>query len=417
MTTIFEKEQTLVKWKYLYYNGQTEVPDFVYDKLEDELRELGSSVINIVDCPNVETLIKYNLLDELTVGEKGIRFKHIFPMLSLKKFKVTKDKDGNELFPSDIINFFNKVKNTIVTCTPKFDGNSMELIYVNNNGVFNLNQSLTRGNEDLGGGLDKTDKMKLIVPNTIIPQPEYKSYDKIVIRGEVIIPTEIWSQKWSDPNKVDNPRNWLAGVLNSDDINYDAVKDMHFVAYQVTFIENGELTRPVDQLGYLGKYGFELIFSLTTSGVDDFFTNIYPKFVQHRIDSQYALDGIVLNFSTEHWDELGENNHHPFYACAVKFPPNSAITIMENINWSLGKDGELTPVALFKPIELDGTIVKHASLHNLQWIIDNGVFPGCKVELVKFGEIIPGVKRVLEKSPNDKEYQEYLSNFIIDHTK
>lgn len=416
MTTLFEKERTYIKWKYLYYNGKTEVPDAVYDQLEDELRELGSSVVDIVDSPNIETLIKYNLLDELTVGEKGIRFKHTYPMLSLRKFTVTVDKNEKELFPADIVNFFNKVLNAVVTCTPKFDGNSMELIYVKTNDIFVLNQSLTRGNEDLGGGLDRTDKVKLIVPNSIVPHLYQQDFDKIIIRGEVIIENEVWLQKWSNPDKVDNPRNWLAGILNNDEINHDAIKDMHFVAYQITFIKNGELNRPNNPLQVLKDCGFEPIFSLTTNGFEDFFTNIYPQFIQYRIDSIYALDGIVLNFSTEHWDRLGQTSHHPHYACAVKFPANRVMTYLIDILWKLGKDGELTPVGLFKPVVLDGTIVKHASLHNLGWIIDNQVFPGCKVEIAKKGEIIPQLLRILEKSPDDLEYQNYITNFIKEYS-
>lgn len=412
--TIFDKERLYIKWKYLYYNGQTEVSDVIYDALEDELYDLKSEVVDIVDCPNIDILIKYNLLDELTVGEKGIRFKHAYPMLSLRKFTVTVDKNEKELFPIDIVNFFNKVPNAEVTCTPKFDGNSMELIYHNNGG--RLHQALTRGNEDLGGGLDRTDKLKYIVPNHL-PKIRFLDYDKIIIRGEVIIPTEIWEQKWSNPDKVDNPRNWLAGVLNADEINLDAIKDMHFVAYQVTFIENGELIKPNNQLQILKDYGFEPIFSLTTNGFEDFFTNIYPKFVQYRIESIYALDGIVLNFSTEHWDRLGQTSHHPHYACAVKFPPNRVITTLENIEWSLGKDGEYTPVADLKPVILDGTVVKHASLYNLGWVVDNNVFPGCVVEIAKKGEIIPAVLRIIKKSEYDEQYQQYLNEFIKCHIK
>lgn len=414
--TLFDKERLYIKWKYLYYNGQTEVSDEIFDKLEDELRTHGSDVVNIPDCPNIETLVKYNLLDELTVGEKGIRFKHVYPMLSLKKYQV-KIENEKEIFPIDIVNFFNKVPGGEVTCTPKFDGNSMELIFIRNNDVFVLNQSLTRGNEDLGGGLDKTDKIKHIVPNIIVPNLYHKDYDKIVIRGEVIIPTKIWETKWSDPNKVDNPRNWLAGVLNSDDINIDAIKDMHFVAYQIACIKGDKIDRFTDQLEYLQMYGFKSIFSITTNGYDDFFNLVYPKFKQYRQTCEYALDGIVLNFSPEHWDNLGENSHHPHYACAVKFPPNRVITVLNGITWKLGKDGEYTPIADLEPVILDGTIVKHASMHNLGWIVDNHVFPGCVVEIAKKGEIIPQLIRIVEKSPYEKEYQEYLNNFIKQHQK
>ena len=404
---MFEKERTYIKWKYLYYNGQTEVSDATFDKLEDELRNMGSSVVYIKDSPTLEILAKYNLLDELSSGEREIRFKHDFPMLSLRKFQVTADNDDNELFPSDIVNFFNKVPGGVVTCTPKFDGNSIELIY----NIGGLSQALTRGNDD--GGLDRTKYLKHIVPSSLDVITEHKDY-KIVIRGEVIIPTDVWEKKWSDPTKVDNPRNWVAGILNSDDADINAIKDMHFIAYRISLVRDNTETNPLNQLDILENYGFSEIFHMETTGYDDFFANVYPKFKEYRANCQYLLDGIVLNFSPEYWDILGVTSHHPHYACAVKFPPNRAITYVENITWTLGKDGELTPKAVFKPIELDGTIVKHASLHNLGWIVDNNVFPGCKVEIAKKGEIIPQLVRVLEKSPNDELYRDYIRGIIGD---
>lgn len=403
---MFQKERTYLKWKYLYYNGQTEVSDATFDKLEDELRSMGSLVVLIKDSPNFEILKKYNLLDELTVGERGIRFSHEHPMLSLRKFQVTMDTLEKELFPLDIVNFFTKVNGAVVNCTPKYDGNSMELIYVK--GV--LTQALTRGNEF--GGLDRTEAMKIVVPNKIYS----RGFEKITIRGEVIIPTELWTEKYSNPNKVDNPRNWLAGIIGTDDINIDIMKDIDFIGYHIIINDNGNIIKPTDQLGTIATFGFQEVFNLNTTNYTDFFTNVYPKFKDYRATSKYALDGIVLSFSANHWDSLGVNNHHPHWACAVKFPPNRVETYLIDILWKLGKDGEYTPVGLFKAVELDGTIVKHASLHNLGWIIDNKVYPGCKVEIAKKGEIIPQVLRVINKSIEDDLYVKYIDNFIKNYS-
>lgn len=405
---MYEKERTYLKWKYLYYNGQTEVSDATFDKLEEELRSMGSPLVLIKDSPNFEILKKYNLLDELTVGEREIRFTHEHPMLSLRKFQVTMDTLEKELFPLDIVNFFTKVNGATVNCTPKFDGNSIELIYIK--GV--LSRALTRGNEL--GGLDRTENMRFVVPSYL--PTEFLKYDKITVRGEVIIPTELWADKYSNPEKVDNPRNWLAGVLNSDEIVPDIMKDIDFVGYHV-FISDGRNTiKPTDQLGTISRMGFQEVFNLNTMDYEDFFTNVYPKFKEYRSSSKYALDGIVLSFSSDHWDSLGVNNHHPHWACAVKFPPNRVETYLLNILWKLGKDGEYTPVGLFKAVELDGTVVKHASLHNLGWIIDNKVYPGCKVEIAKKGEIIPQVLRVINKSVEDDLYVKYIDEFIKNYS-
>lgn len=403
---MYEKERTYLKWKYLYYNGQTEVSDDIFDALEEELRNMGSLVVLIKDSPNYEILKNYNLIDELVTGERNIRFVHEHPMLSLRKYQVTVDETEKEVFPEDIINFFSKVSGAVVNCTPKFDGNSMELIYVN--GV--LTQALTRGNEF--GGLDRTEAMKNVVPNIIYS----RGFNKIVIRGEVIISTELWTNKYSDSNKVDNPRNWIAGILNKDEVFVDIMKDIDFVGYHIIIHDGDNIIKPIDQLGTITSFGFQKVFNLNTTDYKDFFTNVYPKFKEYRASSKYALDGIVLSFSTDHWDSLGVTSHHPHWACAVKFPPNRVETYLLDILWKLGKDGEYTPVGLFRAVELDGTIVKHASLHNLGWIIDNKVYPGCKVEIAKRGEIIPQVQRVLGESVENELYVKYIDFFIKNHS-
>ena len=227
---------------------------------------------------------------------------------------------------------------------------------------------------------------------------------------------ELWTEKYSDPNKVDNPRNWLAGFLNSDEVIVDIMKDIDFVGYHIIISDGVNTIKPTDQLGTISRLGFQEIFNLNTSNYQDFFLNVYPKFKDYRATSKYALDGIVLSFSSNHWDSLGVTSHHPHWACAVKFPPNRVETYLLDILWKLGKDGEYTPVGLFKAVELDGTIVKHASLHNLGWIIDNKVYPGCKVEIAKKGEIIPQVIRVLGESVENELYVKYINDFIVNHS-
>ncbi len=211
-------------------------------------------------------------------------------------------------------------------------------------------------------------------------------------------------------------RNWLAGFLNSDEVVVDIMKDIDFVGYHIIINDGGNTIKPTDQLGTIVRLGFQEIFNLNTTNYTDFFTNVYPKFKNYRATSKYALDGIVLSFSANHWDSLGVTNHHPHWACAVKFPPNRVETYLIDILWKLGKDGEYTPVGLFKAVELDGTVVKHASLHNLGWIIDNKVYPGCKVEIAKKGEIIPQVIRVLGESVENELYTKYINEFIINHS-
>jgi DNA ligase (NAD+) len=404
---MFELEREYLKHKYLYYNGKTEISDADFDKLEEKIRNLGSELPNIVGSPNLEILKKYELLTILVTGNKDLHFFHPYPMLSLRKHHMTEDEHDNEIKPDDLNLFFNKKPNATILCEPKFDGNSMELIY----SYGKLIQGLTRGSDSDGGGIDKIEKMKFIVPQVI--GNGYEKYKKVVIRGENIIHLITWSVKYSDPNKVDNPRNWLAGVFNNDEVNVDILSDIDFIAYQITIVEDGELIRPINQLDELKTLGFKEFFHMYAKDYNDFFENVFPAFKQHRIDSDYALDGIVLSYPTDCWDEMGESSHHPHHSCALKFVPNKVETILINIVWKVSKDGELAPRAVLKPVELDGSVVSYASLYNLGWIIENKVFPGCLVELVKHGDIIPGINKILKESLENDEYQKYLEKTII----
>jgi len=193
------------------------------------------------------------------------------------------------------------------------------------------------------------------------------------------------------------------------------MKDIDFMAYQIVKMVEGDMIRPSNPLEKLKEIGFMEVFSLTTTGYEDFFVNVFPKFKKYRETSKHLLDGIVLNLPTKHWDRLGENSHHPHYACAVKFVPTMVTTTVIDVIWTLGKDGEYTPVAQLDAVELDGTTVRQASMHNLGWIIDNKVYPGCTVEIAKKGEIIPQIINVIAKSDDNDKYETYINDFIKTH--
>jgi DNA ligase (NAD+) len=367
---IKELENQYLEAKKLYYEGNPIMSDWDFDQLEDKLKELGSDVINIVG----------------TQHEKEIN--HLSPMLSLQKIQVL----DTEKLPIEKFNsWVSSCKhNTILEATPKFDGSSCNLIYIDGN----LNTALTRGNGKTG--TDITDKMKLIIPNKINIQ------GIVEIRGEVIIKTNLFNEKYSKDYK--NPRNFVAGILGRDETSTDIIKDFDFIAFEYR-VHNTTLYQDYNH----GNNPFE---TLSINGFDipvyarlfqpNQFGEVFFKMLEFRKNSEYGLDGYVIKYPNEFRNQIGETDHHPKWATAIKFPPTEMVTTIKSIAWNIGQSSEFKPIGILEPIELDGTTVSNVALHNIGNIVKNGLFPGAKVTIVKSGDIIPIVKDIIEPAFDQK---------------
>ena len=406
-----ELEQKYLRAKYEYYVlAQPTMLDSDYDLLENKLKNMGSEVVKFVDFPTVKEIKNLGLdvskiLDSQVRDEK--KYSHITPMLSLEKIQVL---DENDMPYPQFKLFLNRIKSEFIEATAKYDGNGQELVYRG----FKLSQALTRGDKKFG--FDKTNKMSYIVPNELNKIKELEG--KILeIRGEVVIDVKLWEQRYSDPNKVDNPRNYVAGVLNRDEYNINTLRDLKFIGYTLNVIDEktGEQTHIENTMDVLEKLGFNQVYKplvVKTESSNDGFLEIYKKFKEYRDNvCPYLVDGIVIKFPEEKRKRLGETSHHPKWAVAIKFPALEISTIILDIEWKMGKDGHLTPLAILEPVEIDGTMVSKASLSNIGTILKKGTFPGARVSVKKAGEIIPYIVGVLEKSPNHDEYVKQLENF------
>jgi DNA ligase (NAD+) len=375
---IEEKEELYLRAKAEYYKGSEIMSDLEFDTLEEELKAEGSPVVFVVDGDD-------------TVGT---RFPHMNPMLSLEKVQVL---DENVFPVEDLDKWFNKQPNKTlsVECTPKFDGSAMSLKYVNGK----LTQALTRGGGDNRGGLDKTDKLNRMVPNTITIG------GVVEIRGEIVIDKEIFAKKYAADYR--NERNFVAGIMNKDEDWEDFIDDFQFVAYHLVRDADTESVHEDNTMEMLTLCGFNkwhTPFVIHATSAAHFFSEIYDTFKHYRSDiSPYRLDGIVLKMNSVVRKQMGENSHHPKWALAIKFPPEEQITTIKNIIWQLGPSGAMTPIADLEPINLDGTTVKHASLHNLGKIIENRCWPGAHVIIAKRGDIIPQVIKVIKGATTESE--------------
>ena len=363
-------ENQYLEAKKLYYEGNPIMTDWDFDQLEEKLKELESDVINIVG----------------TKHEKEIN--HLSPMLSLQKIQVLDTQNlPIEKFNSWISNC---KQNSILEATPKFDGSSCNIIYID--GI--INTALTRG--DGKTGTDITEKIKLIVPNKINIQ------GIVEIRGEVIIKTNLFDEKYSKDYK--NPRNFVAGILGRDETTINIIKDFDFIAFEYR-VHNTTLyqdynhgNNPTETLSSNGFIIPELFELFTVNQ----FSELFFKMLQFRKDSIYGLDGYVIKYPNEFRNQIGETDHHPKWATAIKFPPTEMVTTIKSIAWNIGQSSEFKPIGVLEPIEIDGTTVSNVALHNIGNIIKHGLFPGAKVTIVKSGDIIPIVKDIIEPAFNQK---------------
>jgi len=277
------------------------------------------------------------------------------------------------------------------TCELKYDGASISLTY--ENGV--LVQALTRGDGTQGDNVTANIKTIKSVPLKL--QGDYPV--KFEIRGEIVLPFEGFKAlneekiaAGEDPYK--NPRNTASGSLKLQDSAEVAKRPLECLLYSVVG-ENSGIETQYDTLEKARSWGFKVpkVASLTDSieGVLEF-VNYWDI---HRHDLPYETDGVVVKVdSLFQQAELGFTAKAPRWAMAYKFKAEQVSTRLEHISYQVGRTGAITPVANLQPVELAGTIVKRASLHNADQIKKLDVRIGDWVYVEKGGEIIPKIMGV-----------------------
>jgi len=284
------------------------------------------------DQLGVSSQVGHDLIDS-----KSARYPHAFPMYSLQKSYTSLDNPNYGSEP--------------VTVTPKLDGAAVSLQYIRGT----LSIALTRG--DGKQGLDITDNMRFLVPRHLLP---FQGVPIIQITGEVVAPATI-----------KNSRNYAAGALSLHDSDEFQKRDLTFVAYGVQPYPTDDF---IDDMQYLNASGFETIID-----------SDYPMFPQ---------DGDVWRIiSNKAFEKLGYTSHHPRGAFARKVKQEGVVTELIDVVWQVGKSGNVSPVAILDPIDIDGARVARATLHNIGIIEDLGLEIGCMVEVIRAGEIIPQVVR------------------------
>lgn len=371
MNKNFEKIHCLVKYlndcSKLYEEGKSPISDEEWDKLYFELDELEKSTGLILNNSPTQKII-YEVKNEL---EKRT---HNHKMLSLEKTKSV----------SEVKNFLGN-QTFLAMC--KMDGLTCSLTYKGGE----LVAAETRGDGFVGEDILHNIKTLPSVPHRI----PYK--DEIVIDGEIIC-----TYKDFEPFKEEykNPRNFAAGSIRLLDSKECQKRNLTFVVWEVIkgfeYIKNCYLEYLFDIMRFLGFTVVPHIVSNMDIANDDYtIENLIEEIKNQAKENSYPIDGVVFKFSDiEYGKSLGETSHHFKNALAFKFADESYPSTLLDIEWTMGRTGVLTPIAVFEPIDIDGSTVSRASLHNISIMHElSGGFEriGDIVHIFKANQIIPQV--------------------------
>jgi DNA ligase (NAD+) len=367
---ISELEERYLKAKEAYYAGEPIISDDEFDMLEADLKAMDSDVVNMVGT-----------------ADRRFKHQHLSPMSSLDKIQA--NLDGSLPF-EQISNWFSRFpKGTVFEATPKYDGMAINIIYRKGK----LERCITRG--DKLKGKDATSKLMRRIPLWI------ESENDVEVRGELVIPYKTFDDKYlnhpdEDIRKYKNPRNFVAGVVNRDETDEDLLNEVCFMAVEAR-IHDGDYEYPKNTNSFLWSHGFNKKDHFYTTFTEDNFQDVYNQMKKYREqDSPFQLDGFVVKGPESLRKELGESGHHPNWAVAIKFPPKEAVTKVVGLKYRVGTTGEIIPGIMLEGVDLDGSTIRNTAGFNMGYIVKEGLFPGAKVAIVKSGDIIPIVARVIE---------------------
>lgn len=349
-----------------YYQESREImSNFEYDKLYDELTELEKTTgIILSDSPTVN--VGYEVLSQLP------KETHTSPMLSLDKTKETEQ----------LSSFLDGKKGVL---SWKLDGLTIVLTYRNGE----LVKAVTRGNGKVGEVVTNNAKVFKNLPLKI----SYKN--ELIIRGEAVITYsdfEKINKSITDADaKYKNPRNLCAGSVRQLNNEVTAKRNVRFFAFSLIKAENIDFNNSVKyQLDWLNKQGFDVVESRMTDA-DNMADNV--AYFANKIET-YDLpsDGLVLMYDDiEYGISLGATAKFPRNGIAFKWRDETSLTTLKEIEWSASRTGLINPVAIFEPVELEGTTVSRASVHNLSIIEELELGIGDEIEVYKANMIIPQI--------------------------
>jgi len=394
-----ELRDIITEHNYQYYVlDDPRVPDAEYDRLFRELQDLEAQYPDIV-TPDTPTR-RVGASVETTFEEVV----HRIPMLSL----------DNAFSDEELRDFDRRVRDRLKTendieyvCEPKLDGLAVSLHY--ESGV--LTRAATRGDgytgEDITANIRTIPSVPLRLRGNNVPE-------LVEVRGEVYMPREGFetlNKRLADKGEKTfvNPRNAAAGSLRQKKPTVTARRPLELCAYSVALEDESRLPATHwEGLQQVGAWGFRINPEMRrATGAEDCL-QAYNELMDKRASLPYEIDGIVFKVNSLALQrQLGFVSRAPRWAIAQKFPAQEELTVIEDVEFQVGRTGAITPVARLKPVFVGGVTVSNATLHNMDEIQRLGVRIGDTVFVRRAGDVIPQVVKVVtERRPdNAREVQ------------
>ncbi len=370
-----------------YNNDEPEISDYEYDQLMLQLKKLEADYPELVTKNSPTQMVGGNAR-----REAGVLVAHDVPMLSLQD--VFSRQEVEEFVTSAI----EQLDNPEFVVEEKIDGLSLALRY--RDGI--LVQAITRG-DGIIQGEDVTDNAKVIKD---IKEKLKEPLPYFEIRGEVYMSREAFAkvnarQELLGLKQFANPRNCAAGTLRQ--LNSKVVKDrqLSMFVFNLQRVEGRKFASHTEAYEFMKKQGIKVIHNYQVCHTASEVMGAIDRIGASRGELPYDIDGAVVKLNSfAQRQALGETSKVPRWAVAYKYPPEEKETKLLNIELSVGRTGRITPTAVFEPVQLCGTRVERATLHNQDFIDGLDIRIGDTIKVFKSGEIIPKVRSVChEKRP------------------
>lgn len=356
-----------------YYQDADEImSNYEYDALYDELQALEAQTgVTLSSSPTVN--VGYEVLSELP------KERHPSPMLSLDK---TKDVAGLQAFAGD----------QKVVMSWKMDGLTIVLTYRDGG----LVKAVTRGNGEVGEVITANARTFKNLPLQI----PYKG--ELVLRGEAVIGYKDFEKINEEIAEVDakykNPRNLCSGSVRQLNSEITAKRNVKFYGFALVQAEGVDFHNSrAAQLDWLASQGFEVVEHIVVSQEE--IPNEVIKFSEKIVSNDFPSDGLVLIYDdVAYGQSLGRTSKFPRDSFAFKWADETCKTVLREIEWSPSRTGLINPVAIFDPVELEGTTVSRASVHNISIMEELELGIGDQIEVYKANMIIPQIAENLTRS-------------------
>ncbi|MDO4868153.1 MAG: NAD-dependent DNA ligase LigA [bacterium] len=385
----------LNRYSFEYHSlDEPSVSDAVYDSLFAELKKIEARNPNIIS-PNSPT-------QRVGSAVKGgfQKVKHTSRMLSLND--VFSEKEVEEWFAR-----IKKLKPELqedLFCDIKMDGLACSIIYEDGEFV----RAVTRGDSFVGEDVSSNVRTIKNVPMFLERGPDFLRHGRTEIRGEIVILKDDFDrlnkvQRENGKPEFANPRNLAAGTIRQLDPSIAASRPLNFRAYDLIREDQDEI--PTNEFAYkaISKVGIECNPQARRFNSIEEVLKFIDDWSEDRKDLPFNTDGLVVKINNrKDFFDLGVVGKQPRAAIAFKYSPEEATAVVKDIVISIGRTGAATPVAVFAPVQVAGTTVQHASLHNADEIDRLDVRIGDTVVIFKAGDIIPKINRVLKELRTNK---------------